>query len=168
METTQTTNGKIMKKTKMMFEKFSAGQHFFFDWFFSLSLSVFVFSPPSFRCLLSMWFRMKKLCGTLMSVWASPSISMFFVWFQCYPKMTTEGFWYSFCLFHRFVFQPTKWHTKTCYNTFIAFNSIRFMSLNFWIDVFRWCFSASLLAVANGDALVRLKAKCQRTTSKMT
>lgn len=73
--------------------------------------------------------------------------------------MTTEGFWYSFCLFHRFVFQPTKWHTKTCYNTFIAFNSIRFMSLNFWIDVFRWCFSASLLAVANGDALVRRKAK---------
>lgn len=45
--------------------------------------------------------------------------------------MTTEGFWYSFCFFHRFVFQPTKWHTKTCYNTFIAFNSIRFMSLNF-------------------------------------
>lgn len=96
---------------------------------------------------------------------SSPSISMFFYDFYVTEKWRQRDFAFSFP-------NDSNNRTKTCYNTFIAFDSIWFMSLNFWIDVFLVGFfflkHKSIIcdrrsSSQNGDALVMLVAKCEMT-----
>lgn len=54
----------------MMFKKFSAGKHFFFDWFFSRSFARFARSSIISMFIIFVISYEEEVCGNLMSVQA--------------------------------------------------------------------------------------------------